>query len=108
MKNSRFSGTTIIDIVNGLACQVKSLKEMLAVQSTKLSCNETNILSTHDLEVRHNTQKMSETTRRDALTDRDLRCDLERQYGKSSWSKKLIDQVLKDRILVPDISWAIA
>ena len=108
MKHSHYEATTIIDIVNGLAYQIKTLKKTISKQLKEVSHRELSRPNLHDLEVQHDAQKRHQAIRRARMSGQDLKVHLEKQYGKSNWSNKLIESFLADRTLVQDISWECA
>lgn len=54
-------------------------------------------LSLHTLEAAEEHRVEREETRRDAMSDGELRTDLEEQYGKNRWATKLIDDLVTSR-----------
>lgn len=54
--------------------------------------------STHAMEVDEDARSQDDVARRNKLSDRELRVDLEHQYGKTNWAKKLINEMLSKRI----------
>lgn len=86
---------------NSLICLLK--QKIFLLKKTIVSLNEklsgANGKSLHSMEVEQEDLVQSASMRRAEMSDTDLRQDLEKQYGRSGWAKKLIDGMMKVRVL---------
>ena len=79
--------------------QIRKLEKRINKQHTIIVELESHIdPSIHDLEFAEQNRKDCEQSRCEALSDPELRVDLQHKYGVSAWSTKMINQILSKRI----------
>jgi hypothetical protein len=87
--------TGVMEILRG---RMRRIEGNVASQERRLNDIESAQGPTlHAMEVEHLHSVDVEEVRRDAMTNGELRTDLESQYGFSKWAKKLIDGIVSKR-----------
>lgn len=59
------------------------------------------------MELKEHNRKEDKNTARSALSDKDLKLDLIKQYGTTKWASKLISKIMEETMQLHDISFSI-
>jgi len=94
----------VVKFVAKLLRQMKRLEDTITVQSDRLSDLEAKeIPSIHSLELIQEVRIQNESDRHAAMSEPELRRDLEKEYGGTKWAKKLINEIMAARVAVREI-----
>lgn len=82
-------------LIGSLIHQIRSLMNEIRLSKEKpYSSDQMNI---HTMEVKQDDRIQKEILRRDHLNEKELKIDLENQYGRTKWATRLISELLGKR-----------
>lgn len=95
------SPTSVVALISRMTRKLKTLEGIVASQRRRLfnlgAKGIKEVPSTHTMEIEQDNRMEIDVQRRDAMSDPELRVDLEKKYGKTGWAKKLVNEIVSAR-----------